>query len=254
MDGQSFTTQADPMTSRLSLPAALIFDMDGVLVDSNPFHIQKWIEFLNDHHTRFNPDELPGLVLGQRNDIALRHFFGSQLRPEDALRLSEDLEQRFRDTFRPYAQPLPGLAALVAECHRAGIPMAVASSAMTKNIEFVVEALGFRPYFRCLVSGDEVAHPKPDPEIYLKTASKLGFEPAACVAFEDSYVGVESAHRAGMKCVAIASTFPVEELRRRTPADLVALSFKELNLEGLRRLFVRKESVSQAARDKDCNS
>ena len=115
--------------------------------------------------------------------------------------------------------------------------MAVASSAIPKNIEFVVDALGFRPYFHTMVSGDEVTHPKPDPEIYLKAAAKLGYEPGRCVAFEDSFVGVEAAKRAGMKCVGSASTFPIEDLRRETRADLVVASFESLDLERLRALF-----------------
>jgi beta-phosphoglucomutase-like phosphatase (HAD superfamily) len=115
--------------------------------------------------------------------------------------------------------------------------MAVASSAMAENVEFVVDALGFRPYFRCLVSGDEVAHPKPDPEIYLRTARKLGVEPAGCVAFEDSFVGIEAAKRAGMRCVAIASTFPAAELRQQTQADFIVPGFEGLTLPALQGLF-----------------
>ena len=225
------------MNSLNSLPHALIFDMDGVLVDSNPFHLQKWIELLNQHRVPFKADELPEQVLGKRNDTALRSFFGSKLRDEDIARLSEELEEKFRQAFRPYAKPLPGLDALLAQCHDAGLPMAVASSAMTKNVEFIVDALEFRSYFRCLVTGDEVSHPKPDPEIYLKAAGKLGVKPASCVAFEDSFVGVESAKCSGMKCVAIASTFPADELCEQTRADLVVRSFKELSLSRLRQLF-----------------
>ncbi len=212
--------------------------MDGVLVDSNPFHLEKWKEFLNKHEIRFNAEELAAQILGQRNDTAFRFFFGPGLRDGDVLRLSEELEENFRKVFKPHARPLPGLETLLEECQRAGIPMAVASSAMAKNVEFVVDALGFRPYFRFLVSGDEVAHPKPDPEIYLKTAARLGLEPAACVAFEDSFVGVESAKRAGMKCVAIASTFPPEELRRH--ADLAVQSFEEVTLDRVRQLFEKR--------------
>ncbi len=223
------------MPPNSSFPKAAIFDMDGVLVDSNPFHLQKWVELLDRHGIAYERDELPRLLLGKRNDTAFRHFFGPSLNKEASRRLSEELEERFRSSFGPHAKPLPGLSALVAECHAAGIPMAVASSAMAKNVEFIVEKLGLDRYFRCLVSGDEVTRPKPDPEIYLTTARKLGLEPAACVAFEDSFVGVESAKRAGMKCVAIASTFPLEELE--SPADLAVPSFEGLTLARLRRLF-----------------
>jgi HAD superfamily hydrolase (TIGR01509 family) len=223
-------------------PAAAIFDMDGVLVDSNPFHIQKWIEFLNQRGIAFNRQDLSTQVIGQRNDTALRFFFGAQLSQEELLCLSEELEQEFRTAFRPHARPLPGLEALIHELHRAGVPMAVASSAMAKNIEFVVDALGLRRSFRCLVSGDEVFRPKPDPEIYFKTAEKMGLDPAACVAFEDSFVGIESARRAGMKCVGVASTFPLEQLKTR--ADLAVRSFEEITLAKLRRLFARRRDAS----------
>lgn len=211
--------------------------MDGVLVDSNPFHLQKWIDLLNERGIPYDPAMLPSQLLGSRNDTAIRRFFGADVSPEETHRLSEELEARFRRDFKPHARPLPGLAVLIESAHRAGYPMAVASSAIPKNIEFVVDALGFRPYFRAMVSGDEVTHPKPDPEIYLKAAGKLGVEPGQCVAFEDSFVGIEAAKRAGMKCVGIASTFPLEDLRRETQADLVVASFKSLDLDRLRALF-----------------
>ncbi len=218
--------------------------MDGVLVDSNPFHLQKWIDLLNEHRIPFDPQDLPRQVLGHRNDTAFRFFFGARLREEEILRLSDVLEARFRKVFRPHARPLPGLEPLIAECQRAGIPMAVASSAMAKNVEFIVNALQFRPYFRCLVSGDEVPRPKPDPEIYLRAAEKMGLNPTGCVAFEDTFLGLESARRAGMKCVAIASTVPLQQLKSR--ADLAVQSFEELTLERLRQLFVEGKSRQQS--------
>jgi beta-phosphoglucomutase len=232
------------------LPAAAIFDMDGVLVDSNPFHLRKWADLLLEHRIPFNPDDLPQQILGQRNDTAFRFFFGTQLGEEEIQRFSEELEERFRRIFRPHAEPLPGLGALLAECHGAGLPMAVASSAMTKNVEFIVDVLGFRPYFRCLVTGDEVTHPKPHPEIYFQTAAKLGVKPAACVTFEDSFVGVEAAKGAGMKCVAIASTFPPQELRERTDADLILPDFAGLSLGMLRELFLPRRSSAPHSRGK----
>ncbi len=220
-----------------SLPAGVIFDMDGVLVDSNPFHVQKWIDLLNEHEIDYDPAELPKQILGHRNDTILRYFFGSQISEGEIEQLSEELEERFRRMFKPHAKLLPGLRPLLDECRRTGIPTAVASSAMRKNVEFVVDALDVRRYFHSLINGDEVTHPKPDPEIYVKTAEKLDVPPSGCVAFEDSFVGVEAAGRAGMKCVAIASTFSREELERHGHADLIVGSFEELNLGALRALF-----------------
>ncbi len=225
------------MQSNTLLPAAVIFDMDGVLIDSNPFHIQKWAEFLGARGIPYNAEDLPRQILGYRNDTAFRLFFGSHLGEDKMKELSEELEERFRQVFRRHARPLPGLKALIDECQAAALPMAVASSAMTKNIDFVLEVLELRPYFTAIVSGDEVSHAKPDPEIYLKTAEKLKLAAWQCVAFEDSFVGIESAKRANMKCVGIASTFPAEELRGQTHADLVVNGFEELSLARLRVLF-----------------
>ena len=234
------------MQKQLELPAAVIFDMDGVLVDSNPYHLAKWIEFLDHHKISYKEEELPEQILGKRNDTAFRYFLGPDLTPEETHRLSEEIEETFRRVFKPHAKPLPGLDALIKECHAAGIPMAVASSAVRSNIEFVVDALGYRPYFRTMVSGDEVTHAKPDPEIYLKAADHLGIDPADAVAFEDSYVGIEAVNNAGMKCVAIASTFPIEKLAPL--ATLAVPSFEEINLEKLRALFVEEGEESSVAR------
>ena len=225
------------MKSNSRLPSALIFDMDGVLVDSNPFHVQKWIEFLHERGIPYNAENLPKQILGSRNDTALRRFFGRDLAEGEIEKLSEDLEARFRAAFRPHAQPLLGLKTLMDECRAEGIPLAVASSAMTKNVDFVVDTLKLRSYFASIVTGDDVSRPKPDPEIYIQAAERLTLAPAKCVAFEDSFVGIESAKRASMKCVAIASTFPAEELRSQTQADLVVKNFEELSLARLRELF-----------------
>lgn len=234
------------MRNRAELPAAVIFDMDGVLVNSNPYHLAKWIDFLDHHQIRYQEEELPELILGKRNDTAFRHFLGPDLTREESKRLSEEIEETFRRVFKPHARPLPGLDNLIKECDAAGIPMAVASSAVRTNIEFVVDALGYRRYFRTMVSGDEVKHAKPDPEIYLKAAEHLGIDPADAVAFEDSYVGIGAVKNAGMKCVAIASTFPIEKL---TPlADLAVPTFEAINLAKLRALFVAKGESSNVAR------
>ena len=223
------------------LPAAVVFDMDGVLIDSNPFHLEKWVDFLKRHSFAYEPDGLPKLNLGQRNDTILRHFFGQDLSKEQSRQYGDELEATFRGAFEAHAKPLPGLEDLMMQCQRADIPMAVASSAMLKNVDFAVDALGFRKYFTYIVSGDEVSQPKPHPEIYLKAARHLDFQPADCVAFEDSFVGIESAKAAGMKCVAVASTFLIGELRTQSQADLAVPSFMEISLEKLRELFLESK-------------
>jgi len=219
------------------LPAAAIFDVDGVLVDSNPFHLRKWKALLNRYDVQFDPGELPNIVLGFRDDRTLRHFFGQQLSDEAVQRLTEELEEKFRTDFAPHAQPMPGVVALLRELSQANIPMAVASAGPGKNVEFLLDALQLRHHFRCVMDGDAVTRAKPDPEIYLAACAHLRVEPAHCVGFEDSFAGVAAVKQAGMKCVAVASTFTLEELRQRTQADLVVPTLENLSLERLRCLF-----------------
>ena len=211
--------------------------MDGVLVDSNPFHLRKWIDLFQAHGIPFNEQELPKIVLGPPNDVTFRRYLGEDLSREQMAELSEELEENFRREIGPHARAFPGVRRFIEECHAQGITMAVASAAIAKNVNFLISALGLRDYFREVLAVDEISHPKPDPEIYLKTAEKLGVNPAACAVFEDSFVGIEAAKRAGMKCVAIASTFSAEDLRRETHADLIVPSFEAVSLQTLHHLF-----------------
>lgn len=219
------------------LPAAAIFDMDGVLVNSNPFHVQKWIEFLKAHGIPFDPEKVPGQILGMHNDDAFRAYFGSSLTETQMRQMCAELEAHFRKTFRPYARPVPGLLKLLDELAQADVPMAVASSAIRANVEFVVATLALGRFFKVIVTGDDVTAHKPAPDIYELAAAELGVEPGDSVAFEDSLPGIEAAHTAGMRCVAIASTFPLSELRSKSRADLVVESFDGLSLAALRSLF-----------------
>jgi HAD superfamily hydrolase (TIGR01509 family) len=221
------------------LPAAVIFDMDGVLIDSNPFHVRKWETLLTEHGIPFDRASLPKQVLGPRNGPSLRHFFGAGLTAELQRRLSEELEVRFRRDFGPHAKPFPGVRRLIAECQAKGTPMALASSAMSKNVNFIVDALNLRASFQVILSGDEVTRAKPYPEIYVKAAAKLGLQPPDCVAIEDSFVGIEAAKSAGMKCVGVASTFPARDLQAETRADLVIPTLEALDLQALQELFRR---------------
>jgi beta-phosphoglucomutase family hydrolase len=225
------------MNRNPSPPAAVIFDMDGVLVDTNPFHVQKWEALLAEYGIAFDPKALSKQVLGPGNDPTLRHFFGERITEDDRRRLSEELEARFRRAFASHAKPVPGVERLISECHDHGVLVALASAAMSKNVIFILDALKLRPFFHAILTGDEITQSKPHPEIYAKAAQKLGLLPADCVAIEDSFVGIEAAKRAGMKCVAVASTFPASELGAHTQADLVIQTLEVLNFQKLRQLF-----------------
>lgn len=225
------------MTPNSHLPEAIIFDMDGVLVDSSPFHLRKWMNTLRAHGIAFDPQELRRIVLGPANDDIFRHFLGKDLSRQQLTQLSEELDANFRREIGPHPPALPGVRRFIEECHARGILMAVASAAIANNVKFLLSALELRDFFRVVMAVDSTARPKPHPEIYLTTAEKLGVSPAACAVFEDSFVGIEAAKRAGMKCVAISSTFTAEELRQGTHPDLIVANFEGLSLATVRALF-----------------
>lgn len=218
-------------------PGAVIFDMDGVLVNSNPFHVEKWVEFLREQGIPFNEADLPRQILGHGNHDCFLAFFGPDLPKKEMIEMEEMLEERFRKTFGPHAELLPGLMTLIEELRKAGMPLGVASSAVRENVEFILETLKLDSVFSGVTTGSDFPRPKPDPGIYLLAAQKLGVPPSDCVAFEDSFVGIEAAKRAGMKCIGLASTFPARDLRSKTDADNVIESFHDVTLADLKRLF-----------------
>lgn len=220
-----------------SLPAAIIFDMDGVLLDSSPFHVRKWQGLLEAHGIPYDEGELRRTVLGPSNEANIRRYLGDGLSREQLAALGEELDAIFRREIGPHLSPLPGVREFIERCHARGIPMAVASAAIASNVTFLISALGLREYFREVLAVDSTAHAKPHPEIYLKTAEKLGIQPSACVVFEDSFVGIEAAKRAGMKCIAIASTFSPDDLRRQTAADLIIPDFRHISFDDVEDLF-----------------
>jgi beta-phosphoglucomutase len=225
------------MTRDAGLPAAVIFDMDGVLVDSNTFHLRKWVDLFRAHGVPFTEEELPRMVLGPPNDVTFRRYLKTDLTPEQIDELDEELEANFRREIAPHARTMPGAQRLLEECHAQAIPLAVASAAMTKNVDFLISTLGLRGFFREMLSADDISHPKPHPEIYLKAAGKLNVDPPTCAVVEDSFVGIEAAKLAGMKCLAVASTFSAEDLRLQTRADSIVPSLESVSLLTLRELF-----------------
>ena len=183
---------------------ALIFDMDGVIVDSNPAHRQAW-EVFNRGYGIETTEDMHRRMYGKRNDEIVRDFFGD-LSPAEVAARGAAKEVLYRQMIgeRIESMLVPGLRAFL-DAHAAA-PKAVASNAEPANIRFLLDRAGLGAYFSVVVDGHQVRHAKPDPEIYLLAASLLGTPPARCVVFEDSYAGVEAARAAGMRVVGILTT------------------------------------------------
>ena len=149
--------------------------------------------------------------------------------------LGNEKEAIYREIYASTIVPQPGLLEFLAESERTGLRAAVGSSGYRANVDFVLDKCNIRRYFMAAVAGDEVTRCKPDPEIYLTAAAKLGLEPHECVVFEDAEAGIESAKRAGIKVVALATTFDREFLSH-TEADVIVDDFRDVTVEMLRKL------------------
>ena len=183
----------------------LIFDLDGVIVDSNPIHSVVWRVYLARHGVEKARD-FDQKMFGRRNDEILREVFGADLDPAEVFRHGAAKEELYREMMGPVLGEhlVPGLMPFL-ERHR-DTPMGVATNAEPANADFVLETGGVDQYFRVVVHGEQVSRPKPDPEIYLLAAELLELPPANCIVFEDSRAGVEAARAAGARVVAFRTT------------------------------------------------
>jgi beta-phosphoglucomutase len=224
---------------------AVIFDMDGVLVDTNPYHKISLKQFCTRHGYELNEEDLNNKIYGRTNNEWIRNLFGS-LPKERILELGEEKEALFRSIYKDVIEPLAGLEELLKRLTQASIPIAIGTSAPRSNVDFVLESTRLKKYFNIILDQSHVEHGKPDPEIYLKVADRLGFEPKHCIVFEDSLSGVEAAQRAGAKVVGVTTTHSREELAH---TDFVISDFKDLTPETLyKNIFIKLISESNYSR------
>ena len=193
------------LDSRLAPGLALIFDMDGVMVNSNGIHRETWTLF----NRRFGLETTEAMLqfmYGRRNDEIVRGFFGENLPAAEVAGRGAAKERLFRETMAGRVEEFltPGLRGFL-ERHRQA-PMAVASNAEPENVRFILEEATLAPYFHAVVDGHQVRRPKPFPDIYLRAAQLLDTPPADCIVFEDSHSGIEAALAAGMRVAGIGST------------------------------------------------
>jgi len=182
---------------------AVLWDMDGVLVDTAPFHYQAWRALFAGLGKDLSDEEFRR-TFGLRNDDILRANLGD-MPPERLRELGRRKEELFREAIRGKVQPLPGAVALVRRLRESGVKTAVVSSAPRRNVETLLDALGISDGFDALVAEEDAERGKPDPQGYLVAAERLGERPEDCVVIEDAPGGVEAAKRAGMRCIGLAA-------------------------------------------------
>jgi beta-phosphoglucomutase family hydrolase len=215
------------------MPKALLFDMNGVLVDDMPFHERAWVALAARHGRVLTTEEFRREMSGRRNRDNLRHVFGDALSETEMRAYQAEKEQEYRDAFRAHLAPLPGTIDLIEAARAAGWRTAVVTSAPPANIDFVLDGLDLRRRFDDVVGEADVKKAKPDPEIYLTAARRLDAPPDRCIVFEDSLAGVAAGRAAGMPVVGVTTTHPASDLR---DCSLVVADFRELALGELERL------------------
>lgn len=198
--------------------------MDGVIVDSNPYHKRALKEFCKKHGRDLTENELREKIYGRRNQDWLTNIFGA-LDAATMKQFADEKEALFREVYEKDIKPLDGLVDFLRKLGQLKITCVIATSAPRSNVDFTLEKTGTSQYFSTILDDSYVKEGKPDPEIYLKAAAAVNFRPPWCVVFEDSLAGVQAAKNAGCKVVGITTTHTPDEL---TGTDLVIDSFTGL--------------------------
>jgi HAD superfamily hydrolase (TIGR01509 family) len=207
----------------VSEPRAVLWDIDGTLIDSEEFHWLSWRDIMMKEGIGITREQFRS-SFGQRNDSIITQWLGAAATPERIARIADAKEELYRDLLREKGVvPLPGVAQWLRRLEDQGWFQALASSAPRANIEVILAVLGTAHCFQGITSAEDVRRGKPDPEVYLVAASRLGVRPARCVVVEDAAAGIEGARRAGMRSIG------VDRSGKHLAADIMA---KSLDLPG----------------------
>ncbi len=220
-EGRGHPAGDDAGGAHRSPTRAVLWDLDGTLADSRELHWRSWREALEREGVHVTEEQFLE-TFGQRNEEILSDWLGPGADAEDIERVGDAKEECYRDLVRSVGiEPLPGAADWVQALHDAGWRQAIASSGPRANVEVMHEALGFGGLIETLVAAEDVRRGKPDPEVFLLAASRLGATPARSVVVEDAQAGIEAARRAGMRSVAVGGGAGDE-------ADVVVASLADL--------------------------
>ncbi len=217
---------------RASTDKAVIWDLDGVIVDTAPFHFAAWREIVGSKGRDYTEEDFQE-SFGRRNDDILRSLF-KDISSEEIELLSQKKEEIFRSSVRNNVRPLPGVLQLVDILREEDFRIALVSSGPYENIELMLSEVGIKDRFHSIIGSNEVAKGKPDPEGFLTAAERIGIPANRCIVIEDAPAGVTAAKAAGMKCIAVTNTHPRQTLAN---ADYVVDNLERVSGEDLSRLL-----------------
>jgi len=222
---------------------ALIFDMDGVIIDSHPIHRKTWKKFLASIGKQVTEEDLDFVLDGRKKEDILRHFLGD-LTPEQVKRFGHEKESMFREEALDL-QTLAGLRDFLDEVYTTGLYTALASSGSRSRVNYVLDKLALTKYFDVVVTGDDVPKSKPDPTIFRKAAHGLNCHNSDLLVIEDAVSGVRAAKSAGMRCLGIASNGRAH-LLLEAGADCVVTNFTGLSLASVYRMLANAPTKASA--------
>lgn len=204
------------------------------MINDMAYHTRAWQNLLNNElGGNFTWDEIKPQMYGKNPEVLVRMFGANRFTNDEMNRLSIEKEKKYQEEFLPYLELLPGLHDFLESAYQKGLPMAIGSAAIPFNIDFVLDNLNIRHYFKAIVSADDVELSKPHPETFLKAAQLLNVEPADCLVFEDVPKGAEAAANAGMKTVIITTTHEPEEFKNLQNVLHFAEDFRDGYFESL---------------------
>jgi HAD superfamily hydrolase (TIGR01509 family) len=220
---------------------ALIFDMDGVIVDNTPIQARAFQLLFRDQDVDADAAQLLRRLNGAPASEILKEAFAKKPQPDEKLEsFAEQREFLYRTLYWDDRQPLPGLVEFLEAARASGLKIGLGSGSGQESIGYILDGLNLRRFFDVVISKDDVDKGKPHGDTYSVTAEKLGVAPAQCVVFEDAVLGEQSAYRAGIPCVAVASTLPGRDFQAPL---LVIRDFTELTPERLREEFDKMDAV-----------
>jgi len=215
---------------------AIIFDMDGTMVDNMMVHHRAWQHTLKELGIEFTLEQVKAEIHGINEEI-IKRLFGDRFSPEERHKIAWDKEARYRTIFKDQLQLIAGLPKFLDELHQEQIPLAIGTAAPPENVDFVLDELKLRPRFRSVLHAQNVTKGKPDPEIFIKSADNLGIDIADCVVFEDSVVGVETALNAGCTVVVVTTTHQVSEFDQFSNILSFIIDYQQITISKLNTLF-----------------
>ncbi|MCF0050187.1 HAD family phosphatase [Dyadobacter sp. LJ53] len=213
---------------------AVIFDMDGVICHTNPYHSMAFREFFSKRDLSPTDEEFAMHMFGKSNSYILSHFLQRVIEGEELLQMENEKESLFRQIYEPYIDPIEGIVDFINDLHSNGVKLGVATSAPQANLNLILTKVPIRANLGSIMASENVKKHKPDPEVYLTSAKNLGVEPGQCVVFEDSFSGVSAAINAGMRVVGVLSSHVKEELPL---CNLYIEDYREMSFQKIKDLF-----------------